>query len=50
MSILGAVVTMLCIPPSGEALQNEDEAWRLYLEENGIDMSGLGEPLVSDKI
>lgn len=28
-------------------LENEDEAWREYLNANGIDTSDMGEPLIA---
>lgn len=45
VSILGAMLTYACIPDMSETLEDEDEAWRLYLEENGIDTRSMGEPI-----
>jgi len=45
VSIIGAIVTYLCIPSMPVELENEDAAWRAYLEENGVDTSGMGEPI-----
>lgn len=28
-------------------LGNEDEAWRAYLEQNGIETSDMGEPMIA---
>ncbi|KAL1407795.1 hypothetical protein Q8F55_007230 [Vanrija albida] len=45
VSILGGIVTYLCIPNMDDQLENEDMAWRAYLEENGVDTTGMGEPI-----
>lgn len=45
VSILGALATYAFIPTHNDMLEDEDEAWRRYLEENGISTSAMGEPI-----
>lgn len=45
ISILGAIATMALIPNHNDMLEDEDEAWRAYLEENGISTSNMGESI-----
>lgn len=45
VSIIGGIVTYLCIPSMSEQLEDEDEGWRQYLIQNGVDVSGMGEPI-----
>ncbi|BEI84934.1 hypothetical protein CcaverHIS002_0503350 [Cutaneotrichosporon cavernicola] len=45
ISILGAIATLALIPNHNDMLEDEDEAWRAYLEENGVSTSNMGEPI-----
>lgn len=45
VSILGALATYALIPDHNEMLEDEDEAWRRYLEENGVSTEAMGEPI-----
>jgi len=45
VSLLGAIATYFLIPDMSRELENEDEAWRAYLEANGVSTSSMGELL-----
>lgn len=45
VSIVGALATWFLIPDMDLELGSEDEKWKAYLKEHGIDTSGIGEPL-----
>ena len=46
-SLVGAIVTWFFIPEMKRDLATEDEVWKQYCEANGVDMSDMGEALVS---
>ena len=45
-SLVGGLVTWFCIPDMSRELATEDEEWRQYCEAHGVDVTGLGEPLL----
>ncbi|KAF8586992.1 inorganic phosphate transporter [Ramaria rubella] len=45
VSLVGALATYFLIPDMTRELENEDEAWRKYLEANGVSTDNMGEAL-----
>lgn len=45
VSIVGALVTWFLIPNMDRDLGSEDDRWKAYLCENGIDTTEMGEPI-----
>ncbi|ORX36511.1 major facilitator superfamily domain-containing protein [Kockovaella imperatae] len=45
VSIVGAIITYICIPEmgTGQYLEDEDAAWRAYLESHGVSTNEFGE-------